>query len=353
MNNYIAQDRKSPWKKVLTAFAIALVLLLAGSAIVVRRVYQDNLKPLSSSEKSHVISIPVGSTPREIAIMLEKEGVIRKSWAFEWYVRSHGVRQDLKAGTYALKPSQSIADIVVILTHGRVATDLVTVYPAKRIDEVRDDLINQGFNADEVDAALNPALYADHPALVDKPRDASLEGYLYPESFEKIATTKAQDIVRSSLDQMQLQLTPAIREDIVRQGLTVHEGVILASIIEQEVGSKDPQKDIEDKKKVAQVFLRRIREGMPLQSDATADYGAILAGEEPRPGYESPYNTYLNKGLTPGPISNVGKNSLQAVSSPAETDFLYFVSGDNGVNYFSRTLPEHENLVREHCKSCL
>ncbi len=352
MNNYTTKQLPRKRHKTLAVLLVALFIAGAASVFVVRRAYNENLQPISSSEKSQLINVPTGATTHEIATILENSGIIRESWAFEWFVRSQGLRESLKAGTYSLKPSQHVADIVAVLTHGKEATNLVTIFPAKRLDEIRDDLINQGFSASEVDTALDPNSHINHPALVDKPKDAGLEGYLYPESFAKIPTTLASDIVRASLDQMNDYLTPEVRAGFVRQGLTVHQGVTLASIVEQEVGSADPQKDTEDKKKVAQVFLLRIKNNMPLESDATAGYGAILVGDEPSPGYSSPYNTYQNRGLTPGPISNVGQNSLIAVAFPAQTNFLYFVSGDNGVNYFSHTLDAHEKLVREHCSAC-
>lgn len=352
MDNENNLKPKSRWRKVIIAVIILFLLAGIGLVATIWRVYDQHLQPLSNSAKSHLVTIPVGSTPQEIALILEESGIIRKAWAFEWYVRNKGLRGDLKAGTYSLKPSQPVSEIATILTHGKVATDLVTIFPARRLDEVRDDLINQGFEAAAVDDALNPAHYADHPALVDKPQNASLEGYLYPESFEKNAQTTARDIVKLSLDEMHKHLTPDLRAKFVRQSLTVHQGVILASIIEQEIGSADPAQDVGDKKKVAQVFLRRIRENIALESDATAPYGAVLAGEEPIPGYESPYNTYKNPGLTPTPISNVGQNSLNAVAEPANTNYLYFVTGNDCVNRFSATLPEHEAFQRQHGVGC-
>lgn len=352
MNEQTVQVQKSRWRNTILAGAILLLIVTAGAAVAVRREYYNNLKPLSNSEQSQIITIPLGSTPREIADILEEKKIIRKAWAFEWYVRNSGARDKLQAGTYALKPSQPVSEIVNALTHGKIDTDLVTVFPARRIDEVRDSLINQGFDAKKVDAALDPAVYANHPALVDKPKDADLEGYLYPESFQKTASTVPRDIVTASLDQMHKNLTPDIRAGFVRQGLTSHQGIILASIVEQEVGNRDPQKDLEDKKMVAQVFLSRLSRGIALESDATASYGAIKDGQPPTPGYKSSYNTYQNKGLTPGPISNVGKNSLLAVASPAATDYLYFVAGKDCVTRFSRTLAEHESLQQQFGVGC-
>jgi UPF0755 protein len=260
-------------------------------------------------------------------------------------VRNHDARDRLQAGTYSLRPNQGVIEIVTILTHGKVATDKVTILPGQRLEQIKEALINNaGFSAAGVDAALDPSLYADSPALADKPRTASLEGYLYPETFQKTADTKPGTIIEASLNEMQKHLTPEIRSAIARQGLTVHEGVILASIIEQEVSN--PQ----DKPVVAQIFLRRLREGMQLGSDVTAFYGAIAAGQAASVNYDSPYNTRLHTGLPPGPISNVSASSLAAVAQPAGTDYLYFVAGDDGVTYFSHTLAEHEALTAQHCK---
>lgn len=343
MKKYSIYPSRLKWPRLILICLVASILIAVVSVGAIRKVYMDNLKPLSSSQKSVLVTIPKGASVQEIGKTLHESGVIRKAFAFEWYVRNAGVRDELKAGTYSLKPSLSISQIVEIITQGNIATDLVTILPGKRIDEIRDNLINEGFDVAKVDAALDPASYPGHPALVDKPTDANLEGYIYPESFQRTAETDPKDIIRQSLDEMQRYLTPDTRAGIVKQGLTIHQGVILASVIEREVDKP------EDRSKVAQVFLRRLSEGMRLESDATASYGAILDGQKPSLSYNSRYNTYLNDGLTPGPISNVSKSSLEAVAFPATTDFLYFVSGDDNKTYFSKTLAEHEELTRQHC----
>lgn len=339
-------------KPLLKTIALVLAVAIIGTVVAVRETYYRNLRPVSASPKSVLVTIPSGATVNEIANNLHNQGVIKASWAFEWYVRNNALREDLKAGTYSLRPNQSVKEIVVIITQGKEATNLVTILPGKRIDQIRDDLINSGFLPEDVDKALNPSLYSSEPALADKPAGANLEGYLYPESFRRDGSTTAGVIVRLSLQEMGKFLTPEIRAGFVRQGLTVHQGVTLASIIEQEVGSADPELDLEDKKKVAQVFLKRLKENIALESDATTDYGAILDGAEPTSNYRSAYNTYQNSGLTPTPVSNVGRNSLQAVAFPAGTDYLYFVTGHDCINRFSHTLAEHEELQRKHGVGC-
>jgi UPF0755 protein len=322
---------------------VAFTVLLALSAIVVHRSYQSNLKPVSNTETTHVVTIQNGATVAEIADTLKSKGVIRSDWAFEWYIRNNQLREDLKAGTYVLQEKQSVSEIVDVLVKGKIATDLVTILPAKRLSQIRDGLIKAGYGEQEVNEALDPKQYAGHPALTDKPEQASLEGYLYPESFQKTGETTAKDIIRLSLDEMQLRLTPEIRQAISKQGLTLHQGIIMASIIEQEVSAG------QDRPQVAQVFLKRYRQGMQLGSDVTAFYGAIINNKEPSVGYDSPYNTRMHTGLPPGPISNVSDSSLKAIAFPAETDWTFFVAGDDGKTYFSKTLEEHQELTRKHC----
>lgn len=344
MSNYSVAARRQRWPKVLAGVLVIFAVLTIIAVVAVRREYNENLKPVSTvSMKSVEVTVAQGLSVREISQMLEEKGLIRKSWALEWYVNSKNAREKLQAGTYELNPGQGVPEIVSVMTQGRVATDLVTILPGQRLDQIRKALVDHGMEESAVNQALDHTRYKDHPALVDKPAGASLEGYLYPESFQKTAETRPEEIIRKSLDEMQKHLTPELRAAIVKQGLTVYEGITLASIIEQEVARPS------DKSLVAQVFLRRLRQDMPLQSDPTAPYGAILDNKPPSLTYDSAYNTYKRKGLPPTPISNFNISSLQAVANPTPNDWLYFVAGDDGNTYFSRTLAEHEELTRKHC----
>jgi UPF0755 protein len=339
------QYRRRPLlPKIIIGIIIILAVIALTTVILVRRSYHQNLKPVSASQNTQLVNIPLGSSVKEVGQILQDAGVIRAGWAFEWYIRNNNLRDEIQAGTYYLRPNQNVEEITNIITQGKVATDLVTILPGQRLDQIEKALIKYGYSEESVKKALNPKNYKDHPALVDKPEEANLEGYIYPESFQKTATTSAETIIKASLDEMQKQLTPELRAGIVKQGLTVHEGIILASIIDQEVS------DPEDKKTVAQVFLKRLREGQPLESDPTAIYGAVLDGQEPSIFYSSAYNTYENPGLPPTPVSNVSASALKAVANPANSDFLYFVAGDDGKTYFSKTLSQHEELTRQHCK---
>lgn len=331
------------WPKRFVLTLVVVVGLLIAGMIGVRFFYNANLSAVSESSASQSVIIEEGATVEQVANDLEKRELIRSSLVFQLYIRSKGDKNPLIAGTYRLQSNLSTPEIVSILSRGSVATDLVTILPGLRIDQVRESLIKNGFDAAEVDVALDPATYEGNPALVDKPAGASLEGYLYPESFQRTATTKPQEIIEKSLALMSDNLTPDVRAAFASHGLSVYQGITLASVVEQEAATQA------DRDKVAQVFLKRLSIDMALQSDPTGKYGAVLDGKPPQLGYESAYNTYNHAGLMPTPISNVSKSSLLAVAKPASTDWLYFVAGDDGKTYFSNTIEEHERLTEQHC----
>lgn len=346
----VNRSKRTNWVRNFAIVFLIALLIGVGAVIGARRYYNENLKPVSSVTSVVEVTIPSGYTLPQIADLFKEKQLIRSSQVFQQYVRNNGAAEDIKAGTYEISPSNSVQEIVAIITEGKIASNLVTIPPGTRVDQIERILRNSGYSAEEAQAALEPANYSDHPALVDKPKKASLEGYLYPESFQRTSETSAQDIIRLSLDEMQKRLTPERREAYVKQGLSVHRAVTLASILEREVVTQD------DRQQAAQVFLKRLNEDIKLQSDATAKYGAVLAGVDEELNYSqtlvysSAYNTYQNAGLPPGPISNVSESALQAVATPAKTDWLFFVSGDDGTTYFSRTAAEHEALTERYCK---
>lgn len=343
---FSSRERQSNIPRNITIAIVLIVIAFIGAIMFIRNQYYAGLAPVSNNQTNKLFTIELGATVGEISSDLKQSGLIRESWAFEWYIRNNNLRDKLQAGSYYLSPSQGTEEIATIITKGRTATDLVTILPGKRVDQIRQALVNAGFAPDDVEAALDPSQYIGHPALVDKPATASLEGYIYPESFQKSPDTNPRVIVKAALDEMQQYLTPEIRQGFVKQGLTVHQGVILASVVEKEVGKA------EDRPVVAQVFLKRLRSNIALESDATTSYGAVLNGDTPTHDYDSPYNTYKYPGLMPGPISNVSESSLKAVALPASTDYLYFVAGHDCKTRFSKTLSEHEAFIKAHGVGC-
>lgn len=333
--------KRSSKKRVLLYGFILFVCVAVAYAFVW---YQSALSPVNvNDDRTEVVTIEEGMNEMAIGVMLERRQLIRSGFAFELYSRLSRNAGKAQAGSYELSQRMSVKEVFEKITSGEVAVNLVTILPARRIDQIKSDFIEQGYTAEEVEKALEPTQYENHPALIDKPPKASLEGYLYPESFQTTASTPLSIVITASLDQMSRALTDELRSQYEKRGLSLHEAIILSSIVEREVARN------EDRIKVAQVFLTRYQIGMMLGSDPTALYGALQFGIEPSVFADTPYNTRLYEGLPPGPINNVSEASLRALAFPAETDFLYFVSGDDGNTYFSRTLDEHEALTRRYC----
>ncbi len=334
---------------VICSIALFLLLVVGGGLLYINNAYLRNLAPVSNSTKTQYFSVEPGATASQIARNLESAGLIKSASAFEFYVREQNVRDKLQAGTYILSPDMGTKKIVTKLTGGEIARGLLTILPGKRLDQIKAAFLESGYDQAAVDAAFVADQYRDHPALQSLPAGASLEGYLYPDSYERLVTTVPSTIIRASLDELQRYLTPDLVAAFSAQGLNVYQALTVTSIIDQEVSK------IEDKPVVAQVFMRRLREGIPLGADPTSRYASLLAGlNETDYSLNSPYNTRVVVGLPPSPIGNVTIKGLQALAKPANTNYLFFVAGDDGTTHFSFTQAEHEALTKKYCtKLCV
>lgn len=339
-------DKPRRFRKLIIALVV-LIVIAAGGYVAAHSWYDSNLSAVTSGS-SHTVyfTVPSGSTANQVGSDLQRQGLIRSSKAFRIYMRGR-IFGSLQAGTYLLSPSMSTPQIVAKMVKGDVAQNLVTILPGKTVKQIRQTFKNAGYSDTELDTAFDAANYKDEPVLSGLPVGASLEGFLYPDSFDKQPNTPASAIIRQSLEEMQSHLTPDITAGFAAHGLNVYQGVTLASIVLQESGSSTAQPT------VAQVFLTRLKQGMMLGSDVTAFYAAEQAGAGQTLGVDSPYNTRLHTGLPPGPIGNVTDSALNAVAHPSNTDYLFFVAGDDGTIHFSHTQAEHEQAVKQYCtKQC-
>ena len=328
----------------LWIIGIGLIVLFAVAVVGIRKYYFANLKPVSNSPKTVILTIANGASVSQIASKLSAHHLITSSWAFEWYVHSENLSNKLEAGTFALSPSDSLQQVASIIVSGHVAEGVVTIVPGTTIAQIQNSLINNGFTPSNVASSLNSTIYGDLPILADKPAGVNtLEGLLYPDTFDKTATTSAAVIVRESLTEMGQHITPALQTAFAQEGLSVYQAITLASIVEQEVSKPA------DRPQVAQVFLTRLKQDTPLGSDVTANYGAVVNGQAPSLTYDSPYNTLIHSGLPPSPIGTVSQSSLDAVAYPASTSWLYFVTGDDGTTYFETTLDQHNADAAQYC----
>jgi UPF0755 protein len=332
-------QKKRSLKRILLLLGGSFLVFILISLLSAYAWYRQQLKPLTRDDVYHVVTVESGSSTAEIASQLANKKIIRNARAFQFYVSRHNPL--LQAGSYRLSSKLSVPDIAQTLASGKVTSVDVLIPPGIRLDQVEDRLKKAGFSEPEIQQAFEAA--KKHPFLEGLSDTATLEGYLFPETYKVGPESTATQLVNLMLDTFQKRITPEIQNGIKAQGLNVHQAIILASIVQKEVSDKETQRT------VAQVFLTRYKQGMALGSDVTFIYAAAITGQPATPALDSPYNTRKYAGLPPGPISNFNLAALEAVANPSSTDYLYFVAGDDGKTYFSHSEAEHEALTRQHC----
>ena len=333
-----------PKKRRLKWILIALLTVVVAVGVAVAAAYfwyNDNLKPKSDSSAHIQFKVESGASADAVATKLEQSGLVRSSLAVLIYMKLNGAT-NVKSGSYMFAPNQTPQEIVDWLNQGRVDTFKVTIIPGNALAKVRKALIAVGYSSREVDDAF--AATYNHPLFAGKPPHTSLEGYIYPDTYFVTSDTSVKQLLRLSFDEFEKQIEQnKIREQLAAMHFTLHQGITLASIIEKEVSHT------QDRRQVAQVFEKRLHDGMMLGSDVTYIYAASLLGVQPTSSLDSPYNTRKYKGLPPGPISNFSMSALDAVVHPASGSYLYFVAGDDGNTYFAYTLAEHQANVNKYC----
>lgn len=355
-----AKDAKTVRKIVgiiLIAFSLIFVIgILSGYFYI-----KSALEPVDPDSNEQVeIDIPIGSSTVEIATLLEDFGLIKNSKIFRFYLKFKNY-SDFQAGEYTLSPSLTLDEIVEELQSGKVIEEplyRLTIPEGKAIDQIATivekklDIPADDFKETTKDKAVIEDLMDEYPNLVtDKILDDDvidpLEGYLYAGTFEiyEEAPT-AESIIKLMVDQTNTVMKEH-KKEIGATNMSIHELLTLASMVERE------SKFSEDRPKVAQVFLNRLHEDMNLQSDITAAYAngehkIVMTYEDVE--INSPYNTYVQNGLPPGPIASPSKEAIMAVLEPEGEDFteLYFYARPNGETYYAQTLKEHNQYVEQY-----
>jgi UPF0755 protein len=322
---------------------LVLVAVVAGVAAYfgAGRIYQ----PYKGYDTPEVfVEIPPGAGPSTIGQRLVESGVVRDEVTFRAAVWMSGRARDLKAGEYQFDRPLTSMEVIDKIARGDVYRRRITFREGLTIPEMAAVFEQSGFGsaADFIKAASDPA-----PVKELDPEAVDLEGYLFPETYALPRNTPASALVAQMVGLFHKAFTPAVREGIKGQGLTVREAVTVASLVEKETAVPD------ERPVVAAVYLNRKRIGMPMQADPTVIYALQLAGRwdgnirRADLQFDSPYNTYRYPGLPPGPIASPGRAALEAVANPADSDYLYFVSRNDGSHVFSRTYEEHNRNVRE------
>jgi UPF0755 protein len=319
--------------------------------------HEPSLPVLPTPSGADTVSLDVtpGEGAGDIGQRLDEAGVIESGRLFRILVALMGVEDEMVAGRYEFDRGMPTLQVIGRLRQGITMPLTVTVPEGLRSEEVALLMERQGIvKAEDFQRALASEAY-DFDFLSERPPGAGLEGYLFPATYGFSRGVTAEEVVRRMLAAFDAQVTPELRQAIQASGLTLHEGVTLASIVEREAVLP------EERPIIASVFLNRLRLGMPLEADPTVQYAlANDPASVDRFGFwkqglttedlqvDSPYNTYVNGGLPPGPIANPGLASLQAVAYPAQTDYLYFVARNDGSHVFAETLEEHLRNVEQY-----
>jgi UPF0755 protein len=292
------------------------------------------------------VDIPHGTSRWGVAGILKQNDVIRDRYAFELFSFWH-FRKPLLAGEYYFDRPVNSKEVFWKIAGGKIYFRSITVPEGWTMFDIANEVSRQEICS--VDNFLAAA--RDTSAISDlAPQAQSLEGFLFPSTYEFTRHTSCEQIARRMVGNFRAVWETLVPEGSTQfpGGLTVQQVVTLASLVERETPKP------EERPLVAGVFYNRLRHDFPLQCDPTVQYALDLAGKPEKNVHskdlriDSPYNTYLHRGLPPGPIANPGEASLRAAIAPAQTDFMYFVANDHGGHFFSKTLAEHNRNVARY-----
>jgi len=315
---------------------IALMLLLVP---ILYLIYRLDLRPAAKTGSNQEFRVTSGENAPSIATRLKAAGLIRDRNAFITYINFHGLRPRLKMGTYLLSPTLPANVIAEDIAGGKTLSKRLVVPEGYRLSQIEDAAAAIGMDRQAFAAAL--AAPHGQSFLSGKPANVDLEGYLFPDSYNVDPDTTPAELVKAMLDNFGARVGPEYTQAFAVEGLTLHQGLTIASIVEREVNIPA------DRPIVAQIFITRLHTGMPLGSEVTARYAADLLGVPFTTTVDSLYNTLTHTGLPPGPICSPGLSSLDAVAHPATTN-LYFITGADHKDYFAHTYAEHQANIAKH-----
>lgn len=329
-----------------------VVLGIFGALFFSRAWYENPTSGIEATPGGTIeFTILPGDTIGTIADELKADGIIDSTFAFRVYVKLFD-DATLYPGDYTILRGSSYQGIMSTLH--QVESNVVRI------------TIPEGFSLEDMGARIHTTIptisidswnstvaaggpFESDPFIVSsmKPKANNLEGYLFPDTYEFAKDATAQDVVKVMLDTMKKYIEGLGAPTGDATGMTVHQVLTLASVVEKEVRTAETMKNVAD------VFLKRIAIGMPMQSDATINF--IIDGDNPSPLYSdlevaSPYNTYKHPGLPPGPISAPGLNALTAVFHPTSNDHYYFLTTDAGEIYYAKTYDQHLENKRRYLK---
>jgi UPF0755 protein len=312
-------------------FGVAVFFAVIGVAIAV--VFEMET---SARAQRETVTILRGENALQIASDLKSEGIIKSKLVFLFETIRTGNLRKLKSGEYDLK-GLGYGQILDKLVYAKTVAKTITVVPGWDIKDIAGRLVSSGIigQGDFMEVAQGSQLKKDFGFLADLPEKASLEGYLYPDTYQIPEKPSADDLARLMLDNFDKKLSPELRDEITKQNKRVFDIMTMAAMIEREVITE------EDKKTVSGILWKRLDAGMPLQVDSTLLYFKATSSQTIDKDVDSTYNTYKYSGLPAGPICNPGIESIEAAIYPQESPYWYYLSAKDGTTIFSKNYGDH------------
>ncbi len=316
---------------------------LAAIWIVIGLFYYQGFRPAGDNTQAQTFEVLPGMTLKQVAKKLQQQGLIRNSDAFQAIAYIQKKQKQIMTGEFSLSPSMVPPAILSLITSGKTVLHPIT--------------IPEGYRTSEIAALLHSQGLVDRGNFISETRNESLiqslgitatnlEGYLFPETYHFSKYTLEKMIVKKMVTTFKEKVfTPQTLKNVKESSLSLHEIITLASLIEKETSLDS------ERKLISSVFHNRLRKNMRLQTDPTVIYALKNFDGNIRKRdlkIDSPYNTYKYKGLPPGPIANPGIKSIAAAMSPKPSNYLYFVSRQDGSHQFSSTLVEHNLAVQKY-----
>ncbi|WP_342525329.1 endolytic transglycosylase MltG [Chryseomicrobium sp. FSL W7-1435] len=348
-------------RRIVLAIVLILLVVVGIGGYSAYNYVTGGLAPYDDSNDEPIaVTIPIGSGIDTISQTLEDNNVIRDARIFKYYVKFKN-ESDFQAGDYTLTQSMTLDELIESLKSGRIYREPVFTMNipegltleqiadviASRTNHSAEDFFNLVTSEEFVQLARQqyPDLLTDE-ILAENVRYA-LEGYLYPATYPFYEEAPSMETIAFTMLQGTQDNVQPYRQILTDQGKSVHWLLTFASLLEEEATAQT------DRKTIASVFNNRLAIDMPLQTDPTVLYA--LGEHKDRVLYadlevQDPYNTYINQGLPPGPISGAGKVSLEAAMDPSTSEYLYFLADPSGTNHFAVTYDEHLANIQEYLR---
>ncbi|MGI5817986.1 MAG: endolytic transglycosylase MltG [Armatimonadota bacterium] len=330
-------------KRWIVGALVLLIVAMGVSALLALRWYRSGLEPANPAAEPKLVRIAEGSSVERIVDILHSQALIRDRRAFTLMLKLEGLAGKLQAGVFEISPEMTAEQIARRIASGEVAVRRLTIPEGLRLEQIAERVETAGLV--ETAEAFEQAAVAETVASQTRMPlpEGGLEGYLFPETYDFSCELLPDPIITRMVVELERRFYLPHRAEIEARGLSLHEIITMASLVEREARVAD------ERALIAGVIQNRLDRGMKLQIDATVQYALPehkerLLFEDLR--VDSPYNTYLHEGLPPGPIASPGLASLMAALRPAETDAFFYVARPDGTHVFTPTYEQHQRAIQ-------